>query len=152
METKYRKYLWSSQLTILSCIYRVNLGKYYWVSEILYYFWLVLMNFIQYVAHFLTQHPSIVNFIYHPLSLPTVNSWTELESAELPDVKWSVKTVKMKVIVKPLITYCDNISSINRRKHELPWCSIFPHGTALSEGLVVQCRCGYFLSAWGALN
>lgn len=63
-----------------------------------------------------------------------------------------LRQVKMKVTVKTLITYCDSISSINRSKSELPQCSIFPHGTALSEGPVEQCTCKDFLSAGGAIN
>ena len=63
-----------------------------------------------------------------------------------------LRQVNMEVAVKPLITYRDSVSSIKRRKCELPQCSVFPRGTALSEGLEEQCRCSDFLRAGGALN
>lgn len=49
----------------------------------------------------------------------------------------------MKVTVKSLITYCDNISKRpNRKKHWLPQCSIFPHRRASGEDRVDQLRHG----------
>lgn len=136
-------------------MYRVKLRNIIGCQKyfLFYYFCLICFNeFHSICLSFSDLSPfNTVNFI--------ILSPYQLSTAELNWRAWSrqmssgqLRQVKMKVTVKTLITYCDSISSINRSKSKLPQCSIFPCGSALSEGPVEQCTCRDFLSAGGALN